>query len=324
MINRQVVGGGTSLLRSRISHSYRPLAVSWAVTSRCNLCCTYCNIWNEKTTELNTAEALRMVNEMASAGTLRLSLTGGEPLLRRDIGTIISSAKRKGIKVSMNSNGLLVKDMLSDIEKLDMLSVSLDGPKRVHDLHRGKGSYEKVLNGIKAAKRYGLNVHVLAVVTRYNVNLLHEILAIADELDTEVLFQPVESYTHSSDVEKLSPPQKELESAFSQIIGQKRVLNSKSCLMHFIKPKINSGNCGASRIFCRVDPDGSILPCGRGVLLQNPPNVRQGFLNGFNLLPKPSCSGCFCASQVEASLLLGLNLDAIRSQLGSQLIEYML
>ena len=303
---------------SAVSGKARPLAVSWAVTSRCNLRCKYCDIWSGRSRELSTTEAKKAIDEMASAGVGKLSLTGGEPLLRNDIGHLIEHAKSSGISVSLNTNGTLVKQMLPLLLNLDRLSVSLDGPKTLHEIQRGKGSYDKAVEAVEYAKKNGINVSIATVVTKNNAHALKDICSIASGMGVKVLFQPVENYAYSSNhAGEMAADRSLLKEAFESIKDDRNVLNSKACLRHFVKPTVNISNCGAGRIFCRIDPNGDMFPCGRTVRNKNPPNVRDGFLKGFLNLGRPECNVCYCANHVEASLILRKNISAIRNQITS-------
>ena len=102
-------------LKSSILKKKTPLAVRLQLTDRCNLRCLYCDLWKNPRDELDTTKILNLLQELKVAGTKRISLSGGEPLLREDIGDIIEFAKKLDISVSMNSNGSLVKKKISEI-----------------------------------------------------------------------------------------------------------------------------------------------------------------------------------------------------------------
>ncbi len=75
-----------------------PLEVMYRITTRCNLRCKYCGIWRQKPKEMNTEQIKTAIKEFADAGTINWAFTGGEPLLRRDLGELINFANDKGIK----------------------------------------------------------------------------------------------------------------------------------------------------------------------------------------------------------------------------------
>jgi MoaA/NifB/PqqE/SkfB family radical SAM enzyme len=315
---RNGLAGGLRMMKARLAGRAVPLAVSWAVTGRCNLRCLYCDIWRKEFKELTTREALKVIDEMKEAGTRRISLTGGEPLLREDIGRIIRHAKSRSMCVTMNSNGWLVKKRLGDILGLDGLAISIDGPREVHDKQRGKGSYDKAMDAAISGRDAGLDVSFLAVVTRHSVGRLEELIETANALGIGILLQPVEHYAHSGKATtSLLPSRASLENSIRMLMNERSILNSGACLRNFMEPeRLSHRNCAAGRIFCRIDPDGSMYPCGRTSNRKDPPNVRGGFLKGFRELEPPLCGGCYCAGLAEANMLFRLDASSIRKALG--------
>lgn len=89
----------------------RPLALTWEITNRCNLDCSFCflqpDLLNGDTDELSSEEALALVDSAARLGA-GLYLTGGEPLVRPDLPAIVTRARAHGLRVGLNTNGLLL------------------------------------------------------------------------------------------------------------------------------------------------------------------------------------------------------------------------
>src|SRR6185295_11889737 len=94
---------------------FRPSLVSWNLTKRCNLRCPHCYVEAGKAAahELSTEECLAVLGELRALGTEMVILTGGEPLLRRDIYEIASAASAAGLWVVMGTNGVLVTDAVA-------------------------------------------------------------------------------------------------------------------------------------------------------------------------------------------------------------------
>jgi MoaA/NifB/PqqE/SkfB family radical SAM enzyme len=95
--------------------------------------------------ELSTEQIFSIIDELADNGTQRVSISGGEPLLREDIGEIISHIKKKGMGCGLNTNGLLVPDRIEEVRKVDSITISLDGEREAHEANRGRGTFEKVM-----------------------------------------------------------------------------------------------------------------------------------------------------------------------------------
>jgi radical SAM protein with 4Fe4S-binding SPASM domain len=129
-----------------------PTYAVWFCTKACNLKCNFCGRDSRETSknELNTNEAKNMVKELMDLGCKNLSITGGEPTLRKDIWEILGFARDCGIEnLGFITNGFLLDKFKREIEKLEInfAGVSLDGYRRHHDELRGMhGVYEKALN----------------------------------------------------------------------------------------------------------------------------------------------------------------------------------
>ena len=74
-----------------------PLVVNLSLTHRCSLRCSYCAVWENPPDEMDTRTLLVLIDEVADAGCERLSLGGGEPMLRGDVGLLVGHARRRGL-----------------------------------------------------------------------------------------------------------------------------------------------------------------------------------------------------------------------------------
>jgi len=136
----------------------RPLLATLVVTYRCDLRCAMCDLpaRGDRRRELDTRGLLRLVDQLASLGTLGIGITGGEPLLRGDLEAIVRHGARRGLLTHLNTNGTLVTAKRARALRaagLDSVNISLDGPDAgTHDRLRGrKGSFERAL---RAAARF--------------------------------------------------------------------------------------------------------------------------------------------------------------------------
>ncbi len=146
--------------------------LSVEVTTDCNSSCSHCFVRARGLRGSSLAPGLvqTMVREGYEAGYRHLHITGGEPLLWDGLLGIFDHAFALGYKtVFLNTNGTLLTDELS--RKLAAysglaVSVSLQGPRRLHDHIRGKGSYNRALKGIDNAMNAGLSVWIFTTVGR--------------------------------------------------------------------------------------------------------------------------------------------------------------
>lgn len=107
----------------------KPFHIHFCPTNRCNLRCHYCQIWKEKTEELDTEKWKMIVDKIDALGVASVAFTGGEPMLRDDIFEIIDYIKSKGLYVKLTSNGALPIERYEKLlkTKIDNISISLDG-----------------------------------------------------------------------------------------------------------------------------------------------------------------------------------------------------
>jgi cyclic pyranopterin phosphate synthase len=179
----------------------RPLtSLRVSVTDRCNLRCSYCMpepdyVWLPRETLLTFEEIERIVDAFTDAGADRVRLTGGEPLLRKDLPVLIRGlAERPSIKdLSLTTNGVLLASLASRLREagLDRITVSLDTlrPDRFRNLTRFD-ELEAVMDGIAAAAAAGFDpIKIDTVVVRgVNDDELGPILEYGREIGAEVRF----------------------------------------------------------------------------------------------------------------------------------------
>ncbi|MBN2374060.1 radical SAM protein [bacterium] len=131
-----------------------PQYVQWVITDKCQFKCGHCEIVAGHPTpqELETSEAKKVIDDLADMGCGFLSLTGGEPLLRKDLFEIARYAKEKGIRVGLTTNGYAVEENVAALSdaKFDSVVITLDGygetQNRIRD---SKDSYERGIRAIE-------------------------------------------------------------------------------------------------------------------------------------------------------------------------------
>lgn len=170
-----------------------PLHMVWLATNACTARCLHCSSNSAKRSadELTTAEAIEMVDQLADSGVIDFGISGGEPLLRHDLLTIIGQAKARGMSVGVATNGAKLSDSLvSRMASLELnrLQVSLDGPPTEHDrLRRWPGLHERAVASIRKAREAGLRVHVCCTITSLNVDSLNSFVESLTFLDVQRL-----------------------------------------------------------------------------------------------------------------------------------------
>ena len=167
----------------------------WECTLTCNAKCKHCgsSAKNQKYEgELTTEEiknAFKQIAEDYDASKILINVTGGEPLVRSDLGEVMEYATNElGYHWGMTTNGILFTD--KNIEKMkkanmETVSISIDGVEETHDKFRGvPGSYEKIIHNIKRMRELGYKgyLQVTTVVHKENLNQLEELYGIMKEL----------------------------------------------------------------------------------------------------------------------------------------------
>lgn len=245
-----------------------PLFASYNVTGRCNMRCLFCEWWKTDKPELPTKKALAAIDAACSLGVPFFDLSGGEPLLRKDLSALANRAASHGCLVSMNTNGTLLNEKrlseMSDV--LDLVVVSLDGPKDVHDKIRGvPGTYDKAIEAIRLLKAHGIKVGINSVATPWNIDVLSSFI---EELRNQVDFaqiQPIHPYPPPP--ENL-PSEKQVNRLVGYLLKLKRIDPSFLAVpTDFLKgfelffkgeaPKI----CHAGELYVAIDPLGKLLAC---------------------------------------------------------------
>ncbi len=115
-------------LRSVLFRAF-PYFAHLAVTHVCNLRCTFCQIPESKMPELDTEGMKRVIDKLDRMGVAYLSLTGGEPLLRRDFATLLNYAAAKGMYTKITSNGMMPLAKYRELlgTRVLEIAISLDG-----------------------------------------------------------------------------------------------------------------------------------------------------------------------------------------------------
>ncbi len=148
--------------------AFAPVSVDIELTFRCNLKCQICpqelhknkqsaagqtTSIPKQSEEIGLTDIKALVDDLAQLGVKVITLTGGEPFLRKDILEIISYIKTKGVGCNVLTNGMLINPTIAAElvrAEVDTITFSMDGPEEIHDKVRGvKGSYAKVCRSIE-------------------------------------------------------------------------------------------------------------------------------------------------------------------------------
>jgi len=300
-----------------------PLAVRWQLTNRCPSRCLYCKLWQTSSTEMDTEQIFSVLDELADMGVKRISYSGGEPMLRNDIGEILDYTAGKGISVGINTNGFMVPEKINQLRSIDLLKISIDGPKEVDNKVRGhEDTYLWAISAADAALKQGIKFTFCTTLTKHNIGSLEFMVDLARRYNTMVAFQPLKTiYRGAKDIDSLYPAGEEWGKAMKELKRLKRKypqnIRNSNLLLEYISnwPKCKKTKCWAGKVFCIIDTNGDVVPCDR---VDYPagkiPNCLQiGFKEAFKRIPDVRCSGCGFCGAMELNYLLNLNWRGARA-----------
>jgi len=170
----------------------RPFVAIWETTQACDLACVHCRACAQPlrhALELSTGEAKRLIDEIAAMEVPVFVLTGGDPLKRPDIFELVQYATERKVRISLTPSAtpLLTRESILRLKEcgLARLAVSLDGPTAaIHDaFRRVPGSYQWTLDAVRWAREIGLPVQINTTITRHNLAMLDDIIALLETLD---------------------------------------------------------------------------------------------------------------------------------------------
>jgi radical SAM protein with 4Fe4S-binding SPASM domain len=281
---------------------YTAYSVSWNLTQRCNLECAHCymsaHAGADGGGELSTAECRRVMDEIARVNpNVFLILTGGEPLLRRDIFDVAGYATAKGFTTVLGTNGVLLREPQARLMRERGVlgaSISLDSTDRVkHDAFRRlPGAWDGAVRATRVLADADLDFSLHMSVTDWNVGEVPAMIDLAKELGAKVLnffflvrtgrgrdLTDIDAAAYERILTYLAkgvggPTATAFEDPWSTPVGKADgLLIRAKCAPHFRRilyemnpasPLLRNyahGSCPAGKYYCRITPEGDVTPC---------------------------------------------------------------
>ncbi|MBI4687885.1 MAG: radical SAM protein [Nitrospirae bacterium] len=278
-----------------MTSKFEPKWIAWEITRRCNLRCIHCRSASEMVVsehpDFSTEEARRIIDDIASYAKPVVVLTGGEPLLRKDVFELAKYGMEKGLRMCLATNGTLVTDEVCGKIKesgIRMVSLSLDGASdAVHDdFRKQKGAFAGTINAARLFKKYGIEFLVNSSFTKRNQSEIPKIYRLAKELGATAWYmfmivptgrgkEVMEELISKEDYEEILKWHYEMEK------NEKDILVRPTCAPHYyrIVPqmskkegekferrtlKFSTGGakgCLAGQLIALINVDGDVLPC---------------------------------------------------------------
>ena len=226
--------------------------------------------------ELTTEECLRVLDDLAALGTEMVILTGGEPLLRRDIYDIASAAADRGMWVVMGTNGVLVTDAVAKkmIEcGVKGVGISIDSvdPEKHNSFRGGPDAWEYSVRALEVCKANGLEVLVQTTIMDMNYEEIPELIEFARDKGAWSfnLYFLVQT-GRGQEMNDLSP--QKTHDALAQMVDMqetyKPMLVRSKCAPQYKqiayaagRGGLESGGCMAGTEYARITPNGDVTPC---------------------------------------------------------------
>ena len=292
-------------------HEPRPHVIAWESTRACNLACVHCRASAQaepEADELTTPEVKTLIDNIASFSQPVFIISGGEPLMRKDVFEIASHARERGLRVALSPNGTLIDHAVAReilAAGIARVSVSIDGSCAArHDAVRGlAGAFDAAMQGLAACEANGIDFQLNTTVLRQTVDDLPAIHKLAIRLGAKAwhVFMLVPTGRGQSS-DEISP--EEYEDVLNWIYERTQdssVPIRVTCGPHFmrivathhrrdgelpglVRPRTGHGGghghldrmsrgCLAGDGFCFVSHKGEVFPCGYLPLLAG--DIRQ-------------------------------------------------
>ncbi|TFE67888.1 pyrroloquinoline quinone biosynthesis protein PqqE [Methylacidiphilum caldifontis] len=300
---------------------FLPFSLLCELTFHCPLQCPYCSNsthysgWIKN--ELSTEQWIRVLREAQKLGILQVYFSGGEPLVRKDITTLIRTAHDLGFYSNMSTGGTLIhKELLKEIKEagLDSIQLSIQDsrPDLADQISGVKKSFEKKIEAARLILECEIPLGINVVIHRHNIDRIAEIIDFAASLGAHRLELANTQYYGWAllNRKKLLPSKQQIEKASQEASKAKEKYKGKMEIL-FVIPDYYSPfpkPCmqGWGKIYMTVSADGTVLPCqsARDIRSLSFPNIRSDSLEniwwnseafnkfrGTDFLPEP-CKSC--------------------------------
>jgi MoaA/NifB/PqqE/SkfB family radical SAM enzyme len=166
------------------------ISVSFVVTRRCVLRCIHC-FEKKSIKEARLTSIKKIIDKLPKRKLSKICITGGEPLIRKDIVDILKYVHNKGIAISFSTNGMLLnKTKLLEIKPfIDSIRLSIHGNEKNHDsVTLKKGSFKKVIECLKITSQLKIPAVLMTTVMKKNLYDLPDIFEICDKYNVSKLY----------------------------------------------------------------------------------------------------------------------------------------
>ena len=319
-----------------------PVSVTFQITDRCNYRCAHCYETHGEAEELSTGEIKRILGEIAAAGVLFLTLTGGEVFMRRDLDEILVEARRLQFAVRLYTTGHFVdKERARRLKELAIQEVhlSLYAPDaQTHDaVTLMPGSFERTVAAARRLRAENVFVVLKSPVMAGNVRKVEAYRALVTELDCKYAMDP--TLTTREDGERsplhLRPSAEDLTQFFATYDTEIRAPDPAP---FDYAAQNRTGPCSIGRTSCSINPQGLVFGCASlpvpvgdlrkdrfaSVWRDSPQLSRLRSITWGDLAicntceVRPYCSRCHAMALLEDGNMLGPSTESCRQAVAAR------
>lgn len=244
-------------IENKIISKKVPISMQMELTWKCNQKCSHCYQYSDDKTEIPLNKAKDIINQLADAGALYLSFTGGEPMMHKDFWKILEHAFNKHFAVSIQTNGMFIDEYAArKFKDLNILAahLSIHGSNAsIHDSITGiKGSFDKLLKASHLLKQSGIKTVFNFTLLKQNFSERHKIIKLKEKIapDAELRISPYlypkNDGTNDNNRFKIKTSQA-IEFFEEKVVEGKEMATGLLC---------NFGSRG-----CAINPKGEVYPC---------------------------------------------------------------
>jgi len=227
--------------------SIYPFYASYKVTHKCTLRCSFCNVWMEDTPDLKKPDVFKVLDNIGNSSIVVLSLEGGDPLVRKDLGEILEYAYKKPFYLFFTTNGhLLDKRPMEEYGKnIDFLHISID------EGHDNLEFFER----LKEFQSYGPEICIQVVVTKDTMDAIEEKVKRVYDVNARTVIMPA---CHLDGTDDYYPDPNKFKEEIIRL--KKKYPNTITTPRGFLDNINKDHGCSTSSII--VDSDGGLFyPC---------------------------------------------------------------
>ncbi len=310
------VWAGTNLSTSLLPEKIRPLSAHIKLTENCQAKCISCDYWKTRWQDvISTGRAIELINEIEAAGIGSLRLTGGEPLLRKDLFDVLGKSNASRLKrIILQTNGLALKKLHKEVNDSPItdVAVSIDGLKHTNDTIRGiRGYFDLGIEGLSLLK--GKRLAISVTLNKMSASELDELAASADAVGAHLEFNILSTslfFLENADLTSMWPERGDVHQIETFLRDRRPRYEVDYITRYYKREKLAEPPCvlGYLQVFVLsngdvltgcypLPPVGNILQEKLATILQSEVYRRQA-----EAMVRRECPGCTCG--VESSLAM--------------------